>query len=182
MVDLETQEIFTTFIHGNQTVKAHSGHKPLNAIAMKSSVIHSGISAILLFIMAILSHEVILAQDQNPWKYQDKRTINLSYHGLSMVFKDTVRLTLSKCGKGVLQYDCIFLKHQDKMYLLKYRKEEPPIILKATFTESELAILKYNLLFIEKQYRIQIKEWIRQDKWDLNLGEAIKGFYMKPIY
>ena len=149
---------------------------------MKSSIIHSSISAMLLFIMAILSHEVILAQDQNPKKYQDKRTIKLPYHGLSTVSKDTVYFTLSNCGKGLHYYDCIFLKHQDKMYLLKYRGEEKPIMLKATFTESELAILKYNLLFIEKQYRIQIKEWIRQDKLDLNLGEVIKGFYMKPIY
>lgn len=173
---------------------------------MKSSVIHSGISAMLLFIMAILSHEVILAQDhfysyhffqqkkiqttqgiwlwvfQNPGKHQDKRTINLPYHDLSTVLKDTVQPTLSNCGKGLLHYDCIFLKHQDKMYLFKYRGEEKPIMVKATFTESDLAILKYNLLFIKKQYQIQIKEWIRQDKLDLNLGEAIKGFYMKPIF
>ena len=149
---------------------------------MKSSVIHSGISAILLFIMAILSHEVILAQDQNPGRHQDKRTINLSYHGLSMVFKDTVRLTLSKCGKGLLHYDCIFLKHQDKMYLFKYRGEEKPIMVKATFTESDLATFNYNILFIRKQYQIQIKERIWHDKWDLNLGEVIKGFYMKPMF
>ena len=56
------------------------------------------------------------------------------------------------------------------------------IWVKATFTESDLAILNYNMLFIRKQYQIQIKEWIRQDKWDLNLGEVIKGFYMEPMY
>jgi len=54
-------------------------------------------------------------------------------------------------------------------------------MVKESFTESDLTVLKYNLLFIEKQYQIQIKEWIRKDKLDWNLGEAIKGFYMKPI-
>jgi len=149
---------------------------------MKSSIIHSGISAMLLFIMAILSHEVILAQDQNPGKYQDNRTIKLPYHGLSTVSKDTVYFTLSNCGKGLHYYDCLFLKHQDKMYLFKNRGKEKSIMVKATFTEADLAILKYNLLVIKKQYQIQIKEWIRQDKLDLNLGEAIKGFYMKPVF
>jgi len=181
MVDLETGEIFTIFT-GNQTTKAHSRHKTSNAIVMKSSVIHSGISAMLIFIIVILSHEVIRAQDQNPGKHLNKRTINMSYQGLSMVLKDTVQLRLGICGKGLLYYDSIFLKHQDKMYLFKYRREEKPIMVQTTFTESELSILNYNLLFIEKRYRIQIKEWIRKDKWDLNLGEAIKGFYMKPVF
>ena len=149
---------------------------------MKSSVIHSGISAMLLFIMVFLTHEVILAQDQNPGKHQDIRTLNLPYYGLSTVLEDTVRLTLSNCGKGLHHYDCIFLKHQGQTYVLKCPGEESPIMRKATYTELELEILNQNLLFINKQYQIQIKEWIRKDRMDLNLGEAIKGFYMKPIF
>lgn len=151
---------------------------------MKLSVIHSGISAILLFIMAFLPHGFILAQDQNaiPEKQEDKGTFKLSHHCLTLSLNDTVRPTLSKCGKGLLYYDCIFLKHQGNTYVLKYPGEERPIMRKATYTELELEILKQNLLFIDKQYQIQIKEWIRKDKMDLNLGEVIKGFYMKPVF
>jgi len=141
----------------------------------------SGISAMILFIMVFFSCELIVAQDQNPMKHLDKKSFNLPYYGLSTVFKDTVRLTLSNCSKGLLHYDCIFLKFQDKTYKYKFRGEEKTIMVKESFTESDLTVLKYNLLFIEKQYQIQIKEWIRKDKLDWNLGEAIKGFYMKPI-
>jgi hypothetical protein len=95
---------------------------------------------------------------------------------------DTSRPTLSNGGKGLLNCDFIFLKHQDETFLFKLGGGKNPVLVKGTFTEADLEILKNNMLFIEKQYNIQIKEWIRNDKWDLNLGEAIKGFYMKPIY
>ena len=45
------------------------------------------------------------------------------------------------------------------------------------FNDFTLALSREN-----KEVKNKIKEWIRHDKWDLNLGEAIKGFYMKPIY
>ena len=151
---------------------------------MKTSDIYSGISIMLLFIMAFLPHEVILAQDQNaiPVKQQDIGTFNLPQHCLTLLLIDTARPALSNCGKGLWYYERIFLKHQDKTYLFKYPGEETPIMIKATFTELELEILKQNMLFINKQYQIQIKEWIRKDKMDLNLGEAIKGFYIEPIF
>lgn len=151
---------------------------------MKTSDIYSGISIMLLFFMAFLPHEVILAQDQNtiPVKQQDKWTFNLPQHCLTLPLFDTVRPTLNNYGKGLLYYDCILLQHQDKTYLFKYRGAEIPVMMKAAFTEMELETLKENMLFIEKEYQFQIKEWIRKDKLDLNLGEAIKGFYMKPMF
>ena len=151
---------------------------------MKTSDIYSGISIMLFVIMVFLPHELILAQDQNaiPVKQQDKGVFSLPHHCLTLTLFDTVRPTLSTCGKGLLYYDCIFLKFHDKTYLFKYPGEEKPMMIKATFTELELEILKQNLLFIKKEYQIQIKEWIRKDKMDLNLGEAIKGFYIKPVF
>ena len=175
---METQEIFTIFTHGNQADLARSGHRPLIVIVMKSGANHPGISAILFLIMAILSHELILAQDQNSGNHQNKGTIHQSYHGSSVVFMDTVRPSLSFCGKRLPH---IFMEHREKMYLFKYRGEENPMMKNVTFSESELSILKYNMLLIENQYQLQIKEWMRQDKLDWNLGETIKGYYMTPL-
>ena len=115
-------------------------------------------------------------------KQQDNGTFNLRHHCLTLPQFDTVRPTLCNWGKGLLYYDCIFQKHQDKAYSFEYPGEETPFMLEATFTELELEALRQNLLFIDKQSQIQIREWIRKDKMDLNLGEAIKGFYMTPIY
>ncbi len=151
---------------------------------MKTSCIYSGISIMLLFMMSFLPHELILAQDQNaiPVKKQDKEALNLPQYYLTLPLFDTVRPTLSNYGKGLQYYDCILMLHQNKTYLFKTREDAPPIMVKATFTELELEILNQNLLFINKQSQIQIKEWIRKDKLDLNLGEAIRGFYMKPVF
>jgi hypothetical protein len=151
---------------------------------MKSSAFHSGTSAMFLIFFSILSHGIILGQDQNVvlQKQQDKWTFNLPHHGLTPGLVDTVRPTLSNLGKGLLHYDFIILKDHNKMYLYQYREEDKPVMIKANLNDLDLEILQHNMHFIEKQYQIQIKEWIREDKWDLNLGEAIKGFYMKPIY
>jgi len=149
---------------------------------MKTSGIYSGISIMLLFIMAFLLHVVIQAQDQDPAEQQDKWTIDLKVHGLTPVVLDTVRYTMVNYSKGLLHYDSNFNKHQDRFYLSVYRGAEKSVVLRTTISEKDLEILKHNLLFIDKQYQIQIKEWIRKDKLDLNLGEAIKDFYMTPIY
>lgn len=148
---------------------------------MKTSNIISGISILLLFIMSILPLESILAQDQNamPVKQQDTETFKLAQPTLPLF--DTVRPTLNRYGKGLMYYDCILLKHQDKTYLFNPPGEEPPIMIKASLSDLEVEILKQNLLFINEEYQTQIKEWIRKEKWDLNLGEAIKGFNMEPI-
>jgi|GEM_PF-3738463 len=151
---------------------------------MKTSDTFSGISIMLLFIMSFLPTELNQAQDQDakPEKQQDKGTLNQAHYFLTLPKFDIVRPTLNNYGKGLLYYDCILIKHQDKTYLFNNEGEEKPIMLKATFTEMDLEILNQNMLFINKQYQIQIKEWIRKDKMDLNLGEAIKGFYMAPIF
>jgi hypothetical protein len=151
---------------------------------MKIRVIHFSIAILLPFLIIISSYEVLQAQDQNVvlQKEQDKWTFNLPNHGFTSALVDTVRPTLSNFGKGLLHYDGILLKGHDKMYLYQYRMDEKPVLVKGRFSESDLKILERNLLFMEKQYEVQIKEWIRKDKWDLHLGEAIKGFYMKPIY
>ncbi len=151
---------------------------------MKTSSISSGISIILLFIMAFLHHELILAQDQNAIavKQKDKGSFKLPQHCLTLPLFDTARPTLINCGKGLLYYNCTFLKHKDKTGLFKCIGREKSVMIKASFTEMELEILKQNLLFINKQYQFQIKEWIRKDNWNLNLGEVIKGFYLKPLF
>ena len=94
----------------------------------------------------------------------------------------TVRPTLGHYGKGLAYYESIILKYQGKTDASKSREEETPIRKEAKYSELELELLNRNLLFINKQSQIQIKEWMWKEKWDLNLGEAIKGFYMKPIF
>ena len=81
-----------------------------------------------------------------------------------------------------MYYDWLCQQYQDKRYVYQYPKNDKPLLMRASYTDLELEILNQNLLFIDKQYQIQIREWIRMDKMDLNLGEAIKGFYMKPVF
>lgn len=147
---------------------------------MKLSVTHSGISAIMLFIMMLLSYELILAQDQNPGKNQDNKTIGLPLHELSRGISDPVQPTLNNFGKGLYYYDCILEKQQDKIYSNTSPGDEESIMVKTSLTEMDMENMKYNILFMEEQSQIQLKEWIRKDKWDLNLGEAIKGIYTSP--
>ena len=151
---------------------------------MKTSDIYSCISIVLLFIIAFHQPLVSLAQDQNaiPVKQKDNDTFNLPAHFLTLTLFDTVRPALRNCGEGLLHYDCIFLKHQDKTYLFKNPGEAPPFMVISTFTDLDLEIMKQNLLYINKQNQVLINEWIRKQKIDLNLGEAIRGFYMNPIY
>ena len=115
-------------------------------------------------------------------KQQCMETNNLPPQYMTLPSFDTIRPTLIHYGKGLMYYECILLKHQSKIYSSKNPEKEKSIVMKASYTELELDILKQNLLFIDKQCQIQIQEWIRKDKMDLNLGEAIKGFYMKPIF
>jgi len=151
---------------------------------MKKSVIHSGILTLMFIIFYLMPNDVTLAQEQTAIQGHQKEewTLDLPRLGLTSIQMVTVRPTLSNCGKGLLHYDCIFVKDQDRMYIYKYRGDEKPVVVKANFTEADLETLKYNELFIDKQYQIQLKKWIRKEKMDLNLGEVIKGFYMKPIF
>jgi hypothetical protein len=99
-----------------------------------------------------------------------------------MPFFDTLRPALVQCGKGLQYYECICQKLPEKRYAYYNPEKANPAPMKASFSDLELEILNQNLYFINKQYQIQIREWIRRDKMDLNLGEAIKGFYMKPVF
>jgi hypothetical protein len=152
---------------------------------MKKDVLHSGICMVLLSMLIFISNVILQAQDTEvmPATEQDHQTVVLTCNGLTLVLQDSVRPTLGNCGKGLLHYDCDLIRQQDKVYLCKFNeKREKPVLVRATLSDVELEILKHNLNFIDKQYQIQIKEWIRDDRWDLNLGEAIKGFYMKPVF
>lgn len=121
-----------------------------------------------------------LAQDQSPGLHHD--TVSLPCYGLAMLLKDTVLPTLGNSGKGLLHYDCIFPKNHENIHLFKYCRTKQSMMIFEAFTETDLEILRYNLLFLDKQNRIQVKEWIRKEKWkDLNLGQFLEDFYMKPV-
>ena len=95
---------------------------------------------------------------------------------------DTARPAINDIGKSLIYCKCISAKQHDKSSLIKYPDKEAPIMMKATYSELELELLQQNMLFINKQYKKQIKEMIRNEKMDLNLGEAIKDFYLHPIF
>ena len=143
---------------------------------MKTSFVHFGSSILILFSILITAQNVVLAQDQSamPGNIEDMWTPKLPQDGLTLLIEDMDRPGLIRCGKGLPYYDLIIQKAQDKIDLNEYRKNEKSIMLKAT--------LNNNLLFMNKQSQILIKEWIRKEKLDWNLGEAIKGFYMQPVF
>ena len=142
------------------------------------------LSFILLIILALFQYKAIMGQDQNSiaWKMQDRSVLNLSHQHIEMPKFDLVQPTLISYGKGLMYYEYTYLEPKQYHYSLKDQRKESLIKINATYTEMELEVLKKNLLFINKQYRIQIKEMIRKEKMDLNLGEAIKGFYTKPVF
>ena len=151
---------------------------------MKTCSKYSCISITLFLVLTFAPGENILAQVQKNIvvKKQCEGLSFLPLHCLTMPAFDTLRPALVQCGKGLKYYDCICQKRPDKRYAYENQGKENPFTMKASFSDLELEILNQNLLFIDKQYQIQIKEWIRMDKMDLNLGEAIKGFYMKPVF
>jgi len=167
----------------NQYHISHSWHKYPNPSVMKKSFIHP---CIIVSIVTFLNfpRDFILAQEQvHSQETQESGWIfNLPRRGPVSVLMDTVRPTLGNCGKGLLHYDCILLKDQDMIYVYTYRQDQNTVMLKAAVTEFDLEILRHNKLLIDEQYHIQVREWIRKDRLDLNLGEAIKGFYMQPHF
>jgi hypothetical protein len=116
---------------------------------------------------------------------QEQKTIPLNEaeklldHSLNF---DTIRPGLNTFGKGLMYYDYILRRHDNQAYFLQYRKEKKSLVVKASYTDLELERVKQNLLFMDQQSRIQIREMLRKEKWDLNLGEAIRGFYQTPVF
>lgn len=144
---------------------------------MKTCNIFSCISII--SILFIISLPQSFLQGQNQHTYSLNEAEELLDFSLSF---DTIRPGLNVVGKGLMYYDYIILQSNKKTYLIKYQEEERILVVKGSYTDTELERMKQNLLFMDKQSRIQIKKMIRKEKWDLNLGEAIKGFYMAPVF
>jgi len=137
----------------------------------------SGISVILIVLSILLPMKFVLGQEQNTFPLNE--TEKLLEHSLNF---DTARPGLNTVGKGLMYYNYIILEQKNNRYLLKYQEEEKSLVVKASFTDIELEGLKQNLLFMDKQAQFQIREMLRKEKWDLNLGEAIRGFYQTPVF
>jgi hypothetical protein len=144
----------------------------------------SSIPFILFVVIAFIHIEAVTGQDVNTlnFRQQDRSQLKLSKQSITIPQLDTVRPTMIKYGKGLMYYKYLYLGQADRGCSNKGRGNDKSVIVKSTYTDIELEILKQNLLFIEDQYQIQIKEWIRKEKLDLNLGEAIKGFYQTPVF
>lgn len=149
---------------------------------MKTSVIHFRISILLLFMMFIPSLNVILAQDETdiPRTLEDKWALKLQ-QDYSLIM-DTVGPLLNYDGQGLLHFDGVNFNEIHTIYLNNNQDNNNPMLLKATYNELDLENLKKNMLYMNKQYQIQMKELIRKEKLDWKLGEAIENFYLKPIY
>ena len=142
---------------------------------MKTGRIFSAISFTLISILIFIPFSIGFAQEQGTISLQEVET--LLDHSLNF---DTVRPGLCAVGKGLMYYNYIILEQEDKTYLLKYQDEEKSLVVKASYSDTELERLSQNLLFMNRQSPMQIREMIRKEKWDLNLGEAIRGFYQTP--
>ncbi len=149
---------------------------------MKTSVIHFRISTLLLFLVFLPTCNVLLAQDETdiPRTLEDKWALKMQ-QDFSLLM-DTVYPMLNYDGIGLLHFDSVYLKEIHKIYLIYNLDNENPLLLKATYTELDLENLKKNMLYMNKQYQIQMKVLIRKEKLDWNLGETIKDFYLNPIY
>lgn len=145
------------------------------------NVLKTGTILIVLFISLTFTN--IYAQDQNELVEDHQEIIDpdLHFHSPAMPVFNIVNPTLNKFCKGLPYYEFI-LGRTDNNGLLIQKREEKTILLKYSLSEMDMEIMNENLLFINKQSRIQLMEWVKKDKWDLNLGEAIKGFYMQPVF
>ena len=151
---------------------------------MKTSEIKSGIYILLLLILTYLPYGDLSAQDQDtmPLITEDPGAFNIHRFSITLPLFDRVRPTLNNITKGLQYYNYISLSNHSGKRLLSSPEVVHPLMLRATLTDLELENLNENMLFITRQYQIQIKEWIRKDKMDWNLGEAIKGFYTEPVF
>ena len=141
---------------------------------MKTSIFSSAFIFPLLFIFSFFFHNDILPQDKDPPRQH--------YQHYALPQFDIVQVSLRKYGKGVYYYDCLIQQYKDQMNPSSDVGEVSSVLKKPSYSEMDMKMMDQNLLFINKQSQIQIMEWIRKDKWDLNLGEAIKGFYTTPMF
>jgi hypothetical protein len=107
--------------------------------------------------------------------------LNMPKANLKQTINDTILPTLCNSGDGLVHYESVSL--------LQSRENANPAVMgerksmaenDAVFTESELKILKEQQNLIEDQFESDWQQYMKDANIDIELGEIIKGFYLKP--
>ena len=151
---------------------------------MKTGSIYSGIIIMLLVMFTFSPQGLVVAQDRNtiPASQDVKIPFTLPLHQPGIQKATAPRLSMNNLGKGLQYYDCILLQNSNKKFLSSKHDHVKSIIVKSAHDELELETFRQNMLFIDKECQTQIKEWMKKEKWDLHLGEVIKGFYQTSVF
>ena len=125
-----------------------------------------------------------MAQKQNviPVKQDSNGSFNTNIHCLKMPEFKRAGPSLGNFGKGLQYYDLILRQNDGKKDLTKHQHEGRSMVVISGIDEIDKEIFRQNMLFIGRECQDQVREWMKKDKWDLNLGEAIKGFYQTPVF
>jgi hypothetical protein len=109
----------------------------------------------------------------------DEYVLELPKAVIKPTLADTILPTICNCGQGLFQYECFDV---NKKKICRHRDESSSNAIQQDYSESEMKIVKEQRRFLEQQSIYEIQQQIRKEKMELGLGEAIKGFYMKPVY
>lgn len=112
----------------------------------------------------------------------DEFILKLPKASLRHTMADTILPTICNSGQGLLHYEFISIQNNEKgcNYIFKGGRNSTAI--PEDYTESELKFLREQQRLMDEQYHYELQQQIRKDKMDINLGEIIKGFYMKPVF
>jgi hypothetical protein len=127
---------------------------------------------------------VSLSQDEMagvPFQ-NDELILKMPEAGLKLTMTDTILPTICNSGLGLLHNECISIQDNGKDFKHGFNGGRNSSVIPEGFTESELVILKNWQHVMDEQYHYELKQQIRREKYDIGLGEIIKGFYMKPVF
>lgn len=141
-------------------------------------------SSVLLLIAFLISPWNILAQEKTPATSEnpEKNASMLTSPCLFGLQTETPRITVGEFGKGLQYYKIIVLQKQGSVKMDIWQPGKKSEMGKRAISDAEMYNLRQNMLFIDKKCQSMMKKWVRDERWDLNLGEMIKGYYQKPVF
>jgi len=125
-----------------------------------------------------------MAQENPPVTSENpkKDTSMLTSPCLFSLQTEIPRITVKEFGKGLQYYKIIVLQKQGGVKMDTWQFVRKSEMGKRAISDAEMYNLRQNMLFIDKKCQSMMKKWVRDERWDLNLGEMIKGYYQKPVF
>lgn len=106
----------------------------------------------------------------------------LENSGLTITIADTVLPTLCNEGRGLLGYKCSYINVSGPYGHLHDIDNKDSQVFRVIYDESDIQALRHQMYVIDKYYHYQLKEQKKLKNQDLNLGEVIQSFYIKPPF